>query len=194
MTNLPEGVREITDHELRQDANPSFTVWRINLIDATASPVQTFKGYAASVNFSLDGNYLTFIQNYPPGKGKAPGDEKFAAFHQPRVMMGGGSGPESPNLTLADLRTGDILATLEANNFFSWSPYPDRYIYNQIGAAVDGIHPWGIFLGQIGKDPIFLKLETGTDYPSLYYAAQWVDSERFVLNAGCRISLFSLAR
>lgn len=193
MTDLPEGVREINDNELRQDANPSFTVWRINLMDTTALPVQTFKGYAGTVNFSVDGNYLSFIQDLPPGKGQAPGGGKFAVFRPLSVKLVNGA--PTTDLLLADLNTGNILTTVTADKFFAWSPYPDLYVYAQSGNYVDGIYPFGVFLGEIERDPIFIKLEIGNPWwrPRSVNVI-WVDPERFTMNVGCEINLISLAR
>ena len=96
------------------------------------------------------------------------------------------------NLLLVDLKTGNILRTLEGVYKFSWSPYSDLYNYYQPGETVNGIYPWGIFLGQAGKDPVLIKLEIG--YPQSLNAVDWVDAESFVMNVGCTISLVSLAR
>jgi Tol biopolymer transport system component len=192
MTNLSEGVRDINENDLLVDPNANFSIWRVNINDASVQPLQTFSGIPTSVEFSPDGHYLTFRKNIRQAKG--PGDGKFIAFRQATVKMGGRP-PISPDLTLADLNTGNILATLEASNFLAWSPYADRYVYDQIGETVNGIHLWGIFLGQVGEDPIFIKLEMGS--PSLFRpaglrGAKWVDPERFVMDMGCEISLVSL--
>ncbi len=185
ITNLPEGVSEIDGGTLFGDPEASFTVWRVNLVDAVVQPVQAFKGRTISVNFSADRNFLAFTQWQNPGIGAGAG--KLAALHPPSTKLGGA--PPSQFL-LADLNTGDILPAPEGISFFAWSPYPDRYIYSQLGAQVNGIYPWGIFVGQVRKDPTFIKLVTS--YPPLLNATMWVDTERFVMNVGCEISLVSL--
>lgn len=192
ITNLPEGVRATGYTDVLIDPNANFTIWRVNLTDASAQPVQTFLGVSTSVEFSPDGKYLTFRKNSRQGNSLGVG--KFAALHQSTVKLGAAS--ESPDLSLADLGTGKILATLEANDSFSWSPHPGLYVYDQAGDPVDDIYPWGIFLGQVGKEPLFITLETGNApwLPSLLRDTQWADPERFVMNIGCKIGLVELTR
>ena len=193
VTDLPAGVHNIAYDELLRSTDPSFTVWRVNLTDLTAQPVQTFKGYAPSAEFSSGGNYLTFVQKYSPGLGLAPNTEKFAAFH-PRVKLGGGGLPTPTIYTLGELNTGDILTTIDADKFFSWSPYLDLYVYSQFGNSIDGIRPFGIFLGQVEKEPLFIKLEIGDVFwRPRPISVKWVDAKRFVMNVGCEMSLVSLA-
>jgi len=168
ITNLPN-----------PDAN--FTIWRVTLNDASAQPVQTFSGDTNSVKFSPDGNYLTFHK--PEKQAKAPNGQ-YATFLNPSPKLGGG---QPPNLSLADLKTGNILATLEASSLISWSPNSNYYVYGQY-EQVNQPYIEHFYLGQIGAEPI--PLVSTKDYPP-FHDANWVDAERFVLDAECAIRLFS---
>jgi len=161
------------------DAN--FTIWRVTLDDASAQPVQTFSGDTNSVEFSPDGNYLTFRK--PEKQAEAP-NGKYATFLKPRVALGGG---QPPNLSLADLHTGNILATLEAIYLLSWSPDSSYYIYGQY-EPVNQSYIVHFYFSQIGAEAI--PLVNTKDYPPSHYA-RWVDAQRFVLDTECAIRLFS---
>ena len=144
------------------DAN--FTIWRVSLTDVSAQPVQTFFGDISSVIFSPDGNYLSFRK--PIG--------------QPLIF------------SLANLNTGNILATLEANDFVFWSPNSDYYVYGQRVKPESGndFYKIQVYAGQIGKEPVLL----GSILQLAYYGRWlWVDAERFVLDADCGIRLFSVS-
>lgn len=192
VANTTDGAPEVDHSDLLIDPDANFTVWRANLTDAAIGPVQTFRGLAGSAQFSPDGKYLTFRIN--SRQTQTLGFGKFAAFVTTRGKMGGAIA--SPDLSLAELSTGNTLVTLKDNGFFAWSGYPDLYVYDQIGRPVDEIFPLGIFLGQVGREPLFLNLETGNApwLGPVWKVADWADSENFAMDVGCEISLVSLTR
>ena len=168
VTNLPN-----------PDAN--FTIWRVTLDNGSAQPVQIFSGDTNSVKFSPDGNYLTYHKTEK--QAEAP-NGKFATFLNPSAKLGGG---QPPDLSLAELNTGNILATLEASSLISWSPNSNYYIYGQY-EQVNQQYIEHFYLGQIGAE--LIPFVNTKDYPP-FYNARWVDAKRFVLDAECEIRLFS---
>jgi len=175
VTNLPEGVREIIepgDYPRGPDVN--FTVWRVNLLDAIAEPVQTFKGFGPSARFSPDGALIVF-----DGRGQygASQNGKFVALQKTGNMLAG----PPPDLVLADLNTGKILAVMNLTVFLGWSPNSRSYIYSQPVDLKLGLFPVLLYLGRAGKDPLLVRrVEQPLDY-------RWVDEERFVIKDGCEI-------
>jgi hypothetical protein len=175
VTNLPEGVREIIEpSDYPRGADVNFTIWRVNLLDAIAKPVQTFKGSGPSALFSPDGALIVF-----DGRGQYGGapNGKFVALQRTRNMLAG----PPPNLVLADLKTGKILAVMNLTIFLGWSSNSRFYMYSQPVDLDHGLFPVRLYLGQVGKDPILVRqVEQPLDY-------RWVDEERFVMKDGCQI-------
>lgn len=159
---------------IRNIPNPdaNFTIWRINLIDAVALPVQSFTGYASPVIISPDGNYLVF------GKLKKLSNSPSPAYVAFQKLGGRLGGMPPPNMTLADLNTGSILTTWEAVESFAWSQNSNYFIYRQ----------YTYYVGRVGEEPIRLGSFSGYSY----FFGVWVDGERFVLDADCEIRLITV--
>lgn len=175
VTNLSEGVREIIKpSDYPRGAAVNFTVWRVNLLDAIAEPVSTFKGSGPSALFSPDGALIVF-----DGRGQygASQNGKFVRLQQSRNMLAG----PPPNLVLANLNTGKILTVMNVTNFLGWSSNSELYIYSQPVDLDHGLFPILLYLGQVGKDPILVRQ---VEQPLGY---RWVDEDRFVIKDGCQI-------
>ena len=187
LTNLPDGTSAINyDSQSRAQPELSFTLWKVNLVEGTAQPIQTFTGFANPNSISPDGHYVAFrifeTQAHSP-------IAQFASFRSPGAKLGGGS---PPSMILADVKTGEIILTIKAISFFAWSPYSNLYIYVQDGERVNGIFSYPVYLGMIGEEPIPLEI-TEKGYPPFYYV-DWVDAQRFVMDLDCALNLVSLAR
>jgi WD40 repeat protein len=181
VTNLPNGMREININDIRADPDATFTIWQVDLQRAMTQPIQTFKGPALSVNISPSGNYVVFDK--PEVKAGKTVDGVVLASYQPVPKMGAAP---PPDILLADLKTGEILTTLEKVVRFSWSPYSDLFIYSQPGKLIDGMNSEPILLlGQIGAEPIPLG-EFGMAGPVPLYI-RWLDAQRLVLEDGCQL-------
>jgi len=160
-------------------ANPpnpdeNFTIWKVSPDDPVAQPIQTFSGNTLSIEFSPDGNYLT--------------------FQKPGTKMRGG---QPTTLSLADLNTGNIVATFEASDSLFWSPNSDYYIYvqrrEQEGETVNAHDDIQIYVSQIGKEPILLEsLSESVSAYSYFFEGIWADRDRFILNDDCKIKLISV--
>jgi WD40 repeat protein len=152
----------------------NFTIWRVSLDDPAAQPIQTFSGDTISIQISPDGNYLTFQK---PGTKTRGG--------QPTI------------LSLADLNTGNIVATFEASDSLFWSPNSDYYIYvqrrEQEGETVNAHDDIQIYVSQIGKEPILLEsISENILAYSYFFQGTWVDRDRFILDDDCKVKLISV--
>jgi len=132
------------------EADPSswtFTVWKIDLINGTTHPSQTFSGDSSSVVFSPDNNRFAFRKTE---MGDVPG-----------------------NLFVADLNTGEILETIDDGKFEAWHPDSIQYIYSTGHPKTKGeTDNARYYLGQVGGKPI--PMDGRVSDAVAWLAAEWI--------------------
>ena len=142
----------------------TFKIWRVNLMDGTASQSQTFSGDPESVVLSSDGDHLVFF--------KIEFSDSPESLHLTRLPG---------TLHLADLNTGQILETFTEGPFEAWSPDFSRYVYSRQSEnkTAIGERITEIFLGKIGEEPISLGNVEGSP---LWF--KWLDNQRLEIIIG----------
>lgn len=137
----------------------TFTLWQVDLIDATSHPIGIFSGLSFSHIFSPDKTRLAFY--------------KFQGVNSSQTR----------DLLIADLATGEILETIDGGVFEAWSPDSDEYIYSTGHPAQKGdTDNSRNYLGVIGSEPILLDLSIEG---SVWSGWWWLNRNRFVMD--CRI-------